>query len=213
MTPSCVNPTASSVIDIYPFTAASGQGSRQVAGTCQNIPLLIRAQSSNGTAGTIGIIYRIHNMWNQSCILAGYPGVQLLDRKFQSLPTRVHRGGGFVGPVPVRTIPIPAFGNAYFTLFYSDVPAVNQPPCVTAGYVMIFAPNNFLPVVTQAWEAKRNRAIAPHLFSATTFRDLPLTHRVDGRAGQDTEHGEAPHRQHYREAPVRSRFARGSSWR
>lgn len=151
LTPSCVNPTASSLIDIHPFAAARAQGSRRAAGTCRNIQLLIRAQSSNGAAGTIGIIYRIHNMWNRSCVLAGYPGVQLLDRKFQSIPTRVHRGGGFAGPVPVRTTPIGGFGNAYFALFYSDVPAVNERPCATAGYVMIFAPNNFLPVVTYAF--------------------------------------------------------------
>ncbi len=148
---SCVNPTASSVIDIRPFAASQIHNSPQSARTCQNLQLLIRAQSSSGAAGTIGIIYRIHNMSNQPCTLTGYPGVQFLDRNFQSLPTAVHRGGGMVGSIPVRSIAIGAFGNAYFALFYSDVPAVNQPPCATAGYLMIFAPNDFLPVVTYAF--------------------------------------------------------------
>ena len=119
----------------------------QPPGTCQNIQLLIRPQSSEGAAGTITLIYRIHNLSGQACTLHGYPGVQLLDRRFMSLPTTVHRGGGFLGRIPVRLIRLGAYGNAYFTLSYSDVPINNQ-PCPAAYYLMIFAPNDFLPVVT-----------------------------------------------------------------
>ena len=122
----------------------------QSARTCQNIQLLIRAQTSQGAAGTIGVIYRIHNLQSQPCTLSGYPGVQFLDRHFASLPTTVHRGGGDVGNVPVRTVTLSPYGNAYFALFYSDVPTINAPPCATAPYLMIFGPNNYLPVVTYA---------------------------------------------------------------
>lgn len=117
--------------------------------TCQNIQLLIRPHSSNGAAGHIGLIYRIHNLSRRDCFLEGYPGVQLLDRHFVSMPTTVTRGGSFIRTIPKRGVRLPAGGNAYFTLLYSDVPTGNG-PCRTARNLMIFAPNDFLPVVTYA---------------------------------------------------------------
>jgi hypothetical protein len=122
----------------------------QAAHTCQNIQLLIRVQTSQGAAGHIGVIYRVHNLSSRACTLFGYPGVQLLDRHFVSLPTTEHRGpGGLVGAIPKRLVHVGPHGNAYFALGYSDVP-VNNRPCATAYYLMIFAPNDFLPVVTYA---------------------------------------------------------------
>lgn len=125
--------------------------SAQAPATCQNVQLAIRAQSSNAAAGTVAIIYRIHNMWPRSCTLSGYPGIQLLDRNFMSLPTTTHRGGGFVGNIPRRTVLVSPYGTVYFALFYSDVPVANKPPCARAYYVMIIPPNDFLPVVTYAF--------------------------------------------------------------
>lgn len=132
-------------------TAVSADAARaaQAAPTCQNIQLLIRPHSSNGAAGHIGLIYRIHNLSGRPCSLYGYPGVQLLDRHFVSMPTTVTRGGSFIGSIPKQRVSLPAGGNAYFTLLYSDVPTGNG-PCRTARNLMIFAPNNFLPVVTYA---------------------------------------------------------------
>jgi hypothetical protein len=151
-------PLVSSIIAllVLPFGAppnlspAQAAAAAQSAPTCQNIQLLIRPHSSQGAAGTIGVIYRIHNLRSQDCTLTGYPGVQFLDRHFASLPTTVHRGGGAVGTIPVRTVTLRPYGNAYFALFYSDVPTANAPPCATAPYLMIFAPNTYLPVVTYA---------------------------------------------------------------
>jgi hypothetical protein len=89
-------------------------------------------------------------MWGQECTLYGYPGVQLLNRQFLTLHTTVVRGQGYlVGPIPSRLVRVAAYGNAYFALGYSDVP-VNSQPCPAARYLMIFAPNDFLPVVTYA---------------------------------------------------------------
>jgi hypothetical protein len=122
----------------------------QTSSNCQNIQLLIRPQTSQGAAGTIAILYHIHNMRSRACTLIGYPGVQFLDRNFASLPTTVHRGGGFAGNVPVRRVTLGPNGNAYFALFYSDVPTANASPCATAPYIMVFAPNTSLPVVTYA---------------------------------------------------------------
>ena len=122
----------------------------QAPHTCQNIQLLVSGYSSEGAAGTIAVIYRIHNLRSQACTLPCYPGIQFLDRQFASLPTTVYRGGGKVGNVPVRTVTLGPSRNAYFALFYSDVPTANAPPCADAPYLMIFAPNTYLPVVTYA---------------------------------------------------------------
>lgn len=122
----------------------------QANGTCQNIQLLVRPYRSQGAAGTIAIIYRIHNLSGRACTLYGYPGVQLLSRGFTTLPTTVTRGGGFLGGIPKQQVTLAPGGNAYFTLDYSDVP-VNNGPCYTAVNLMIFAPGDFLPVVTFAY--------------------------------------------------------------
>jgi hypothetical protein len=120
------------------------------ARTCQNTQLTIRASASQGAAGHIAIIYRIHNLTAATCTLYGYPGVQLLDRHFLSLPTHEHRSpGNLVGAIPKRLVSVGPHGNAYFALGYSDV-QIDSQPCVTAFYLMIFAPNDLLPVVTYA---------------------------------------------------------------
>jgi hypothetical protein len=117
---------------------------------CANTQISIQPQTSQGAAGHIAIIYRIHNLAGQACTLYGYPGIQLLDRNFKSLPTAVHRGAGnLVGPIPPQLVRVAPHSNAYFAMGYSDVPVNNQ-PCPTAYYLMIFAPNDFLPVVSYA---------------------------------------------------------------
>jgi hypothetical protein len=124
----------------------------QTVHKCQNIQLMIQAQSSQGAAGHIAVIYRMHNLFSQACTLRGYPGVQLLNRDFVTLPTTVHHGaGGLVGAIPMRLITVPGHGNAYFALGYSDVPVNNQPCEVPARYVMIIPPSDYLPVVTYAF--------------------------------------------------------------
>lgn len=122
----------------------------RTAPNCQNIQLTINPQTSQGAAGHIAIVFRLHNQSGRACSLYGYPGVQLLDRHFLTLPTTVRRGpGNLVGAIPKRLIHVGPHGNAYFALGYSDVQSNNQ-PCETAHYLMIFPPNDILPVVTYA---------------------------------------------------------------
>jgi hypothetical protein len=136
----------------------------QSAHTCQNIQLLIRPQTSQGITGTIGVIYRIHSLQSKACTLSGYPGIQFLDRQFASLRTTVHRGGGDVGNIPVRTVTLGPYVDAYFALFYTDVSTVNAAPCPMARYLMIFAPNDYLPVVTYALPGGSIRECSGNVF-------------------------------------------------
>lgn len=126
----------------------------QAPPTCQNTQLSIHPQESQGAAGHIAVIYRLHNLSGRTCTLFGYPGVQLLNKHFLTLPTNLHRGAGnLVGRIPRQLVRLAPGGNAYFAIGYSDVP-VNNRPCSTAYYLMIFPPNDFLPDVTYAFTGK-----------------------------------------------------------
>jgi len=139
-------------------TGAIAAQPAQAAQSCRNIQLSLSTQGSQGAAGTIVVIYRFHNLFAQACALYGYPGVQLLDRRFLTLHTVVHRGLPVGRAIPKRLVHVAAHGNAFFTLLYNDVP-VNSRPCETASYLMVFPPNAFLPVV--AYAAPRRGSITP----------------------------------------------------
>ncbi len=140
---------------------------------CQNIQLLIRSGQSQGAAGHIAVIYGIRNLWNQPCRLFGYPGIQLLDGNFHSLPTHVHRGpGNLLGAISPRLVPLGPYGRAYFALGYSDVP-MHDGRCATARYLMIIPPNDFLPVVTYAAAAGQGILACGGNINLTPVTDVP----------------------------------------
>ncbi|HLJ66730.1 MAG TPA: DUF4232 domain-containing protein [Chloroflexota bacterium] len=130
---------------VTPTAASSAQ---QTLPRCQNIQLAITPYSSNGAAGHVGVIYRIHRTWGSTCFLKGFPGMELLDRNFGSLPNPVHWGGGVVvGNQTPRRVVLDATHDAYFAAGYGDVP-VTGGTCGQAYYVMIIPPYDYLPDVT-----------------------------------------------------------------
>jgi hypothetical protein len=127
------------------LTPAQAQTAR-----CANIQLYVTPQRSNGSAGHIAILYQIHNIGGSACSLYGYPGIQLLDRSFHDLPTFSHRGAlQLNGRRTPTTVIVPAHGSAWFAVEYQDIPADNG-TCEFARYLMIFPPNDYLPVVARA---------------------------------------------------------------
>ncbi|MDQ2741501.1 MAG: DUF4232 domain-containing protein, partial [Chloroflexota bacterium] len=79
-----------------------------------------------------------------------YPGIELLDSQFHSLPTQVQRGHIYAtNPPRPRLVRVGPYGNAYFILEYSDVPGPGS-YCPQVPYLMITVPNNNLPNVTYA---------------------------------------------------------------
>lgn len=127
---------------------------------CSNIQVLIRPVNSSGAAGTIVIAYSVHTLFGGPCHLQGYPGLELLDRDFHSLPTTVQRGGSFplFDKVPVRDVVLDGQHDAYFALKYNDVPTNNE-SCPGAPYLMVIPPNDRLPVVT--YSSSNGAAIMP----------------------------------------------------
>jgi hypothetical protein len=121
-----------------------------VISRCTNVQLLIRPTSiGTGAAGHLARLYRAGLLFGGSCSLQGYPGVELLDRNFHTLPTHLKRGNGDIlhGPFATPRVVVGRRHPAYFALEYSDVPVGNL-PCVAAPYLTITPPNDFLPVVT-----------------------------------------------------------------
>ena len=117
---------------------------------CQNIQLLVRPGGSNGATGHIAIMYRIHNILPGACTLFGYPGAKLLNRNFDSLPTRVNRGLSFLaGKNAPTTVTLQGNQDGYFILEWDHFPSPGQ-TCPPATYLLITAPNDNLPVVTYA---------------------------------------------------------------
>ena len=117
---------------------------------CQNFQLTVRPGQSNGAMGHVAIMYRIHNILPGACTLFGYPGAELLDRNFKSLPTLVVRGLLFLaGKQAPSTVTLQGSRDAYFVLEWDHFPSPGQ-TCPPASYLLITPPNDRLPVVTYA---------------------------------------------------------------
>ena len=77
-----------------------------------------------------------------SCVLSGYPGLQLLGPAGVSLPTQVVRKGGysFTSMAPT-TVTLANGQSAYFNIGYSDVPVGTEPNCPSSTSLEITPPD------------------------------------------------------------------------
>ncbi len=119
---------------------------------CPNIQVqIVPINRGLGAAlGHIGRWYRIRDLWSDPCSLQGFPGVELLDRNFHSLPRQVGRGGYIISSTtPERWVVLDPRHDAYFALEYTHIQTGDQ-PCRTVPYLLITPPNDSLPVVTDS---------------------------------------------------------------
>lgn len=117
---------------------------------CSNTQIAVSpAGALGGAAGHIGLWYRIHQTWGSSCSLQGFPGVELLDRNFHSLPIAVTRDHGYIisDLGPARRVVLSPHQDAYFAIEYSDVPTQGI-PCRNASYLLVIGPDDRLPVAS-----------------------------------------------------------------
>ncbi len=117
--------------------------------SCANYQLTMKPLSTNGAAGHISEMFQIHDLMPGSCTLYGYPGAMLLNTTFHSLPTYVTRAPFPEGGPGPRSVTLTRSHNAYFVAGWEHFPTPGQ-TCPSAGYIMVTAPNNRLPVVTYA---------------------------------------------------------------
>lgn len=119
---------------------------------CMNVQLSVSPGGGLGAAtGHLGVWFRLHNLRRSACSLQGFPGVELLDKNFQSLPDPVQRSGYMISPsLPKRMVVLDRSHDAYFALEYGDVPNMNHPCRSGVPYVMVIPPNDRLPIVGYA---------------------------------------------------------------
>jgi hypothetical protein len=136
-------------------TTASGGGTtttRAGLTVCPSSQLTVTPQTGQGAAGTIEMSMTMVNHGSSSCLLDGYPGLQLLDANGHPLPTNVVRGGGptFAAPAanqpPAQVVLAPG-ATAAFSLSYEDVPVGTETTCPTSSSAEVTPPNDYTYVV------------------------------------------------------------------
>lgn len=84
----------------------------------------------------------MRNVGPSSCVLEGYPGVQLVDASGIALPTDVARGGGYpFTDFAVSPVVLAAGQSAFVNLGYSDVPA-GTTPCERGASLWLSPPGD-----------------------------------------------------------------------
>jgi hypothetical protein len=111
---------------------------------CATGALIGAVTGSNGAAGTIETTVSLTSTATASCVLGGYPGLQLLGAGGSALPTTVVRKGNysFTAMAPA-TVMLARGQAAYFNIGYSDVPVGSETTCPTSTSLEITPPNAF----------------------------------------------------------------------
>jgi Domain of unknown function (DUF4232) len=110
---------------------------------CRLHQLSLAQPKMNGAAGTIRLRFVFTNTSSSACHLFGFPGMQMLNKNRNPIPTHVHRGTGHnVPPEPEATVVMTPGQHGSFYAGYSDVPTGNA-KCRTSAFVEVTPPNDF----------------------------------------------------------------------
>lgn len=102
----------------------------------------------NGAAGSVGYVVTFHDISGVSCVLFGYPGLQLLGSDGASLPTQVHRGTAVsVPPVPEQSVVLEPGGTASFVVGFATATGYGNEHCPRSSTVEVTPPNAYHAVV------------------------------------------------------------------
>ena len=103
--------------------------------------------ASNGGVGHLGFELSIRSLAQQTCVLYGYPGAQLVGANGHDLSTTLKWGGGYLYGTPLkRMVSLKTGATAYFAIEWVDNPTPGQ-TCPTAQYLLITPPNDRNTVV------------------------------------------------------------------
>ncbi len=110
-------------------------------GRCPTGSLSGAVTGSSGAAGTVETTVALRSMSASTCVLGGYPGLQLLGPGGADLPTNVQRQGSypFTAMAPA-TVTLVAGQSAYFNIGYSDVPVAGETSCPQSAALEITPP-------------------------------------------------------------------------
>ena len=126
-------------------TAAGGATSTTAtaaAATCTTGQLVASLAGGNGAAGTIETTVALRNSSTTTCVLEGYPALQMVDATGADLPTTTVDGGhySFTSSVP-SVVTIAPGQSGSFAIGYSDVPSGSETSCPTSAALQITPPS------------------------------------------------------------------------
>jgi hypothetical protein len=109
---------------------------------CPTTDLSGAVTGTSGAAGTVEVTVGLKSTSAATCVLTGYPGLQLLGPGGSALPTSVQRKGNYSFTAAAPTTVTLADGqSAYFNIGYSDVPAGGETSCPTSTSLEVTPPD------------------------------------------------------------------------
>jgi uncharacterized protein DUF4232 len=109
---------------------------------CRLSQLSLAQPKSTGAAGSVRMRFVFTNVSATTCMLFGYPGMQLLNARGAALPTYVRRGTSSVVPSePEADVVMTHSQHASFYAGYSNVPTGGQ-ACKVSTSVEVTPPND-----------------------------------------------------------------------
>ncbi len=111
---------------------------------CPTTQLVGSVAAGNGAAGTIETTVVLRNTSTATCLLGGYPGLQMLGPGRTALPTTVVRKGvySFTAQLPTTVTLAPRQATS-FNIGYSDVPVGGETSCPTSIALEVTPPGAF----------------------------------------------------------------------
>ena len=129
-------------------TVAGATTTTVTSGTvaCATDQLVPTVAGGDGAAGTIESTVALRNTSTHSCVLAGYPSLQMVDASGADLTTTTVTGGRYPMTSQSQAMVTVAPGaSASFNIVFSDVPAGNETTCPTSASLKITTPATFDP--------------------------------------------------------------------
>lgn len=124
------------VLAAVPGAFAALHATQGAPTNCARAQLGIRANGTNGAAGTIHGAWVLTNLSGTTCRLDGYPDLQLYGRTGRPIRTVVRHD---LPPTPALVTLAPHASATFFSS-YSDVPSSSK-PCAMSAVAQITAPN------------------------------------------------------------------------
>lgn len=124
--------------DASPGPPPQAEQSDTAPGRCHTGDLAVRIVPSDSAAGSRYAVLVLTNSTDSPCTLDGHPGMLLLDKDHQPLPTDVRR----VRPVPREVLLSPG-GSASAELRWSPIPAGDSPCQPPAAFTLVTPPDAY----------------------------------------------------------------------
>jgi hypothetical protein len=143
--------------------ADAGAATALTVPRCLVAQLAVKPGQGGVAAGSVGQTVHFTNVSRHTCLLDGYPGMQMLNGAGKPIATEVHRGASVtVVSRPVRLVTLAPGGEASFDIGYADATGFGNERCPTSARVEVTPPNDY-GHLTIAWALQPYGGDIPHL--------------------------------------------------